>query len=375
MNHEISSDVNAFDNRRNITYYSLDYLDYFLPYNDSEYHPIPDFPDEPDSSTSGSETSIRIFTVVFYSVICLLGILGNSLVIGISGFKMKKTVNTIWLLNLAIADFLFTFFLPLSIVYTALDFNWIFGVVMCKLNSFVMILNMFTSVLLLTIISLDRCISVILPVWSQNNRSPRRAYLICIGAWASAFLLSVPSLLFRDIGSRKGKTRCFNNYSLSANSKDLREKNHTATVLARFTFGFLIPVIIIIISYVTIALKLRRNRLAKSRRPFKMILIIIVAFFICWTPYHVLTIMEINHASFPESIFKVGMPIVTALATANSSMNPILYVFMGQDFRKFKMNILSRLEHALSEETIQSRVSHRSVSKMSSVNEKETGLL
>ncbi|XP_069070891.1 chemerin-like receptor 1 [Pleurodeles waltl] len=348
---------------------------YLITYNDTEYPTFPDIDDEPQQSTSEQKIAIQIFTVVIYSLVCILGVLGNILVIGIIGFKMKKSVNTIWLLNLAIADFLFTFFLPLTIVYTAMNFHWIFGVALCKLNSFIMILNMFTSVLLLTIISLDRCISVIFPVWSQNHRSPRLAYFVCLVAWVIGFFLSSPSLFFRDVKYQKDRTLCFTNFSMSIKSNGLQEMRHMSVVYTRFICGYLIPVIIITGSYITIVLRLRRNKLAKSRRPFKIILTIIVAFFICWTPYHIFNIMEIKHASFSHSLLSIGIPIATALATANSCMNPILYVFMGQDFKKFKMNILSRLEHALSEEAMHSRISHRSFSKMSSLTEKETVLL
>ncbi|KAM6156198.1 chemerin-like receptor 1 [Rhynchocyon petersi] len=323
----------------------------------------------------------RIFLVVVYSIVCFLGILGNGLVIIIATFKMKRTVNTVWFLNLAVADFLFNVFLPFHIAYAAMDYHWVFGTAMCKISNFLLIHNMYTSVFLLTVISFDRCVSVLLPVWSQNHRSVRVAYLACMVIWVLAFFLSSPSLIFRDTAEHHGKTSCFNNFSLSAASSSSQSAQgqldsvgyirHMVVTITRFLCGFLVPVLIITACYLTIVCKLRRNRLTKTKKPFKIIVTIIITFFLCWCPYHTLYLLELHHTAVPGAIFSLGLPLATAIAIANSCMNPILYVFMGQDFKKFKVALFSRLVNALSEDTGHSSFpSHRSFTKMSSVNER-----
>ncbi|KAM9056326.1 chemerin-like receptor 1 [Megaptera novaeangliae] len=329
---------------------------------------------------------VRIFLVVVYSIICFLGILGNGLVIIIATCKMKKTVNTVWFLNLAIADFLFNVFLPIHITYAAMEYHWVFGTAMCKISNFLLIHNMYTSVFLLTVISFDRCISVLLPVWSQNHRSVRLAYMACMVIWVLAFFLSSPSLVFRDTAHLHGKISCFNNFSLSATSSSSWPTHpqadpvgfgrHVAVTITRFLCGFLMPVLIITACYFTIVYKLRRNRLAKTKKPFKIIVTIIITFFLCWCPYHTLYLLELHHSAMPGSVFSLGVPLATAIAIANSCMNPILYVFVGQDFKKFKVALFSRLVNALSEDTGHSSYpSHRSFTKMSSMNERETSML
>ncbi|KAK2844410.1 hypothetical protein Q5P01_011069 [Channa striata] len=126
---------------------------------------------------------MRIVNVAIYCVIFVVGLLGNGLVIYVTGFRMKRTVNSVWFLNLALADFLFTAFLLFSIWSLSLGYQWNFGMFMCKLNSFVSLVNMFASVFLLMAISLDRCLSIWVVVWAQNKRTVRKAQLISAAIW------------------------------------------------------------------------------------------------------------------------------------------------------------------------------------------------
>lgn len=291
-------------------------------------------------------------------VIFLLGFCGNALVIWISGFKMKKTVNTTWYLSLAISDFVFCAFLPFSITNMVME-EWIFGRFMCKFAPSVMFLNMFSSIFLLVVISVDRFVSVVFPVWAQNHRTIKKATIIVILAWLLAITLSVPSAIFRDIGSHLGRTICFNNYTSN-------QYSHKIVALSRLLAGFVVPFIIIIICYSIIILKLRTNRMTKSSKPFKVMTALVAAFFTCWLPYHVFVLLELNHQNYDHSILITGLKVGTAMAAANSFLNPVLYVFMGNDFKqKFKNSVLSKMENAMADE---GRTTSRYLSRSSSMD-------
>ncbi|XP_062254946.1 chemerin-like receptor 1 [Platichthys flesus] len=162
--------------------------------------------------------SLNIMFLIVYCLAFVLGVLGNGVVIYVTGFKMKKTINTVWFLNLAVADFLFTAFLPLAVTYIALDFHWPFGNFMCKVNSTLGFLNMFASVYFLVVISVDRCVSVVWPVWAQNHRSVRKASCLSLVVWIVALILSAPYFIFKDtvsIHDNEDIVHCFNNFALS----------------------------------------------------------------------------------------------------------------------------------------------------------------
>uniref|UniRef100_A0A3Q4GWY6 Formyl peptide receptor 1 n=1 Tax=Neolamprologus brichardi TaxID=32507 RepID=A0A3Q4GWY6_NEOBR len=313
--------------------------------------------------------SLNTMSIVVYSLAFVLGVLGNGVVIWVTGFKMKKTVNTVWFLNLAVADFLFTAFLPLSVTYTALDFHWPFGKFMCKLNTTISFLNMFASVYILVVISVDRCVSVVWPVWAQNHRNVRKASYVSLCVWVVALILSAPYFIFRDIGPsyhNKDIINCFNNFALSDDEDTYDETQlfrHQAMIFTRFLLGFVVPFTVIVSCYAVIIHRLRRNRTLanQSSRPFKIIAAIIITFFLCWAPFHIMGLIEMaNHmpeysSEILDDITTIGLPIATSMAFLNSCLNPLLYVFMGQDFKdKVRKSILIVLESAFQEEVSRS---------------------
>ncbi|KAM9724251.1 chemerin-like receptor 1 [Menidia menidia] len=315
--------------------------------------------------------SLNNMSLVVYCMAFVLGVLGNGVVIWVTGFKMKRTVNTVWFLNLAVADFLFTAFLPLSVTYTALDFHWPFGKFMCKLNTTISFLNMFASVYILVVISVDRCVSVVWPVWAQNHRNARKASIVSLCVWVLALVLSSPYFIFRDTAPsfhNESIINCFNNFAFSDDYEtqsvnQLRVFRHQAMTITRLLLGFVAPFTIIVSCYAVIIHRLRRNRTmaSKSSRPFKIIAAIVITFFLCWSPFHIMCLIELmNHMSDNtnetlDHIIIIGLPIATSLAYLNSCLNPLLYVFMGQDFKdKVRKSILHVLEAAFQEEVSRS---------------------
>ncbi|XP_044190460.1 chemokine-like receptor 1 [Thunnus albacares] len=322
--------------------------------------------------------SLNIMSVVIYSLDFILGVLGNGVVIWVTGFKMKKTVNTVWILNLAVADFLFTAFLPFSVIYTALGFHWLFGKFMCKVDNTVRFLNMFVSVYILVVISVDRYVSVVWPVWAQNHRSVCKVSCVSLGVWVLGLILSLPSFIFRDIVPSlddKNIINCYDNYAFSDGCEtqpeiELGLLRFKAMTIIRFLLGFVVPFTVIVSCYAVIIHRLRRNRTRAScsSRPFKIIAAVITVFFLCWAPFYIMTLIELwSHIDnmsrrVLETVVIIGVPLATCLAYLNSCLNPLLYVFMVKDFKdKVRKSILNVFETAFQEEVSHSHTDTKSV--------------
>ncbi|KAI4898770.1 hypothetical protein NFI96_006881 [Prochilodus magdalenae] len=279
-----------------------------------------------------------IFYVVANVIVFILGVAGNGLVIWIAGFKVKKSVITTWYLSLAVSDFIFCCFLPFVVIYMAIR-NWIFGLFMCKFTSFIFSLNMFSSIFLLVIISVDRCVVVMFPVWAQNQRTVRRASVIVTVAWIISAALSTPSAITKELFH---KTETEREYRCVHNTW----KSYTADTASQFVFSFVIPFLIIFICYVAITRKLKSNQMPTFKKPVKIMTVLIVTFLICWLPYHTVTMSAFFTDRRSDTAYVLGL----ILANVNSCLNPFLYAFMGKDIKKHCCALWSKVENAVQEE-------------------------
>ncbi|XP_023778280.1 C3a anaphylatoxin chemotactic receptor [Cyanistes caeruleus] len=339
---------------------------------------------------SESIVSIVIFTTVF-----IIGIPGNGLVIWVAGLKMKRSVNTVWFLNLAVADIMCCLSMPFFVVHLALHEHWPYGWFLCKVIPSVIIFTMFASVFLLVAISIDRCLLVMKPVWCQNHRTVKFISLTCSGIWMLAVIFCCPVFYYRETSTYAGKTECGYNFGVddyiddpvnasvnvsfyevweeysSYNGSDLWEDTSNYSVprtlavinITRAVFGFVLPFGIMAVCYTLIALRTRANQFQKPRnRTLRTVVFVVAAFFICWAPYHIVGILSIIPSlgtGLMESL-TLWDHLSTALAYANSCINPLLYVFVGRHFRaKVRQSVQRILEGAFSEELTSSTL-HRS---------------
>lgn len=278
--------------------------------------------------------TMHIISVVIYIISFVLGLIGNGTVIWVTAFKSKRTVNSVWLLNLALADFVFVLFLPFYIDYILRDFHWDFGVAMCKLNSFVSVMNMYASVLFLTVLSIDRYVSLVHLNWSQRYRTVERAWVVCGCIWMLAAGLSCPALIFRDTMHLHNKVVCFNNFH--AQDGHTAAMRHIAIVAIRTTVGFLLPFTAICVTGILLSVKVNQSGGSVRLSSFsKTVSAVILAFFLCWAPFHTFSLMELSiHSSlYLHNILKAGFPLATSLGFFNSCINPLLYMLLGKKVR------------------------------------------
>ncbi|KAM5254702.1 C3a anaphylatoxin chemotactic receptor [Hipposideros larvatus] len=123
--------------------------------------------------------------------------------------------------------------------------------------------------------------------------------------------------------------------------------------ITRLVVGFLLPFIVMVTCYSLIIFRMLRSRFTKSwSKGFRVAMVVVVVFFVCWAPYHIFGVLLLFID--PETYFGKALlswdPVALALASANSCFNPFLYAFMGKGFRKkARQTLQGILEAAFSE--------------------------
>ncbi|XP_041095391.1 prostaglandin D2 receptor 2-like [Polyodon spathula] len=311
-----------------------------------------------------TERGIDYTSVSILSLASAMGILENGLILWVVGFQMHRTVVSVWILNLALSDFLATTTLPFFAHYVASGRTWLLGHAFCKVQSTVFFVNMFMSAFLLAAISVDRCLLVLFPVWAQNRRSVALAYQVSLGAWLLALANALPYTVYRTvIRTQDGRLLCYHDFTLYSQVSplgiaDLCRFRQGLSAASKLLLAFLIPLLIISGSHIAVALRLRKRRGGgsgrQSGRLLKLVVAVVVAFLCCWSPYHVMCVMEAISHDQPrfQGLVQKGLPLATSFSFLNCVLNPFLYVFSCPNFSKrIRQSLRSVLEGALMEDT------------------------
>ncbi|XP_060099086.1 mas-related G-protein coupled receptor member H-like [Heteronotia binoei] len=147
---------------------------------------------------SSSDFIFMLYSCIFALYICIIGLVGNGIVIYLLGFRIKWSHFTIYILNLAVADFGNLLFLNLSVILILTNTGSEHGFTAVSWFA----LFMYTaSQLLLTAISIDRCASVLFPIWYRCRRPPHLSTMVSALLWVLSFLSSGSGIILQHFGA------------------------------------------------------------------------------------------------------------------------------------------------------------------------------
>ncbi|KAF8795483.1 Somatostatin receptor type 1 like protein [Argiope bruennichi] len=279
------------------------------------------------------------FAKISYGLVAIFGLGGNSLVIYVvlRYYKTQRVTN-MYILNLAVADEMYLIGLPFLL--TTMTFHsWPFGRVMCKIYMASTSINQFTSSLLLTVMSADRYIAVCHPIQSPRYRRPFIAKFSCLTAWTLSALLMVPIYMYANTLDVGEYINC-NIYWPESSYMN----GEMAFTLYAFTLGFALPFLLILLFYFLVICKLRnvgpKNKSKEKKRTHRkvtyLVLSVVTVYILCWLPYWCaqMWLTFLPPETGQNTLTFTMMLLTHCLSYANSAVNPILYAFLSDNFKK-----------------------------------------
>lgn len=311
-------------------------------YNDSEFILAPET--QPCSNFSIPD-AVMITVSVFYVFIFLLAIPGN-LVVGlvISLSKQALPPSDLYLLHLAVADLLLAVTLPFWA--TSLSKGWLFGDAMCKVVTVVQELSFYSSILFLTCISVDRYMVIVRALEARKANRQVVSWGVCAAVWLVGALLSLPGLFSSSfVSHNSSQIVCAERYDPGS-----ADTWRLVTRILRHSLGFLIPLAVMLPCYgVTVKRLLRVRGSLQRQRAMRVIVFVVVAFLLCWTPYHLAVMTD---TFFRSKLVPYQCPARKAvdqavfatqsLALLHSCVNPVLYAFVGEKFRRRLLQMMKK---------------------------------
>ncbi|XP_016426985.1 chemokine XC receptor 1-like [Sinocyclocheilus rhinocerous] len=261
----------------------------------------------------------------FFTAVVVLSCIGNILVlVFLALYKSLRrfTLTNVFILNLALSDLLFTFGLPFWASYYIS--GWTFGEAGCKAVKFFFYVGFYSSVLFLTLMTVQRYMAVVhpLPDWEGCRGLSVSPFIVWILSGTVALLSSLHSEVMIESDSQ------YCEYG------SVEWKSGIAYFQNAF---FFIAFVIMGYCYGRMLRTITKSRTNKRHKTVRLTFFIVLLFFIGWAPYNIVMFLK-SLTIHPFTDCEVSIRLDYAyyacrmLAFSHCCINPAILVFVDAKF-------------------------------------------
>ncbi|KAM6909922.1 C-C chemokine receptor type 5-like [Xenentodon cancila] len=257
-------------------------------------------------------------------------------------------MTDVCLLNLAIADLLLVCSLPF-LAHQARD-QWHFGDAMCKLVLGVYHVVFYCGIFFICLMSIDRYLAIVHAIYAMKARTRLSGIIAAAVTWLAGFLASFPDLIFlKQQKSANMSEFCYPEYPKTF-MDDKYSRSHFWKLFSLFKMnilGLFIPLFIMVFCYSKIICRLLYSQSSK-RQAIRVVIIVMMVYVCCWVPYNIallfkaLELLEVINECKSSKAIRLALQITEVIAYSHSCLNPILYVFVGEKFRRHLRKLINR---------------------------------
>ncbi|XP_039393269.1 prolactin-releasing peptide receptor-like [Mauremys reevesii] len=309
------------------------------------------------SNNSLKNSSIPVFTgldllfdlkplfIPLYATLVAVACTGNLLLILLIVVTKKLHSTTNFLIgNLAAADLIMCIFcVPLTASYAFEIRGWLFGVFMCYFVTLMQTATVFVSVLSLTAIAVDRYIVVAYPIRKRLSR--KSCVYIVAFIWLLSIVVSVPTSMhthYLDLN------KIGHDMFICEEFWKHQEKERLLYSCSMLLLSYMLPLSAVSISYCAISYRLRKRNVPgaayhnqekwtnKKRKTFRVLIISVMCFAVCWLPLQVVNLIRDVDEEFTildkryVNVIQVSCHLI---AMSSACYNPFIYASLHDKFR------------------------------------------
>lgn len=291
----------------------------------------------------------KVAVPMLFSLIILIGLVGNSMVIFVilSRRKMRTTVNLL-LLNLAFSDIAFLVICVPFVAYHYAADNWMVGDLICKLSQFLLYVTVYVTIYTLVAIAIVRFLTVVFAHRSTRLRTKRNTCILIGLIWSTMLLVNIPVLLLYRVKQFPVHDNNTMPYFYCGMENTVIGQHF---FLSFFILTYVLPLALICTFYIWLLKYLRQKRKGSSLRQSqrsrasnapkerasfasRILIVVVVVFGVCWLPLHVHLLLAYIGGHMNGRVYQVWRVFCHCMAYSNSIMNPFIYNYVSKDFRQ-----------------------------------------
>lgn len=313
------------------------------------------------TACSFDDDALRLPVAVLYSLFFLFGLVGNLFALWVFLFlHTRRNSIRVFLINCAVADLVLLACLPFRVFYHVTGNQWTLGPLACKMVGNLFYMNMYISITLLGLISLDRYVRLNGRGRAQRGMMRRLwgcrgawSWVACGALWGLSLLALVPMIAMAEDKEDSGK--CFQ-YKQRRSARGKAYFNAVLVLLFWSVFTMLM------VSYGKIAAQLLRVSRNKPDLPnaqrygqiAKKSFFVLFLFTVCFGPYHAFRpvyilsqLSESFSCGYLQMVDRTN-EVMLLFSAFNSCLDPVMYFLLSGSVRKAALRALRhRLGHRL----------------------------
>lgn len=300
------------------------------------------------------EDALRLPLAVLYSLFFIFGLVGNLFALWVFLFlHSSRNSVRVFLINCAVADLVLLACLPFRIFYHVNENKWVLGSVACKMVGNLFYMNMYISITLLGLISLDRYLrlkgkgrarrGMKMTLWGHSRPW---SWVACSVLWSLSLVALVPMIAMAE--EKDHDDNCFQYRPRNNKAKGKAYFNGVLVVLFWLVF------IMMVVSYVKIALQLLRVSRDKPdlpnaqryERTAKKSFFVLFLFTVCFGPYHAFRpvyiftqLGETASCDYLQLLDRIN-EVMLLFSAFNSCLDPVMYFLLSGSVRKTALKAL-----------------------------------